>query len=101
MSNTVGRISGQMLEANLLREGEDLAFDYDLLYFNVGTGRIGVNNDTPFRTLLINQDVKTTSLIVDTSFELEDLLLSGNTIDSDSNLYLSASGVNPKITTKQ
>lgn len=101
MSNTVGRISGQMLEANLLREGEDLAFDYDLLYFNVNTGRIGINNDTPFRTLLINQDFKTTSLIVDTSFELEDLLLSGNTIDSDSNLYLSASGVNPTITTKR
>ncbi len=101
MSNTVGRISGQMLEANLLREAEDLAFDYDLLYFNVNTGRIGINNDTPFRTLLVNQDSKTTSLIVDTSFELEDLLLSGNTIGSDSNLYLSASGDSPKITTKQ
>lgn len=101
MSNTVGRISGQMLEANLLREGEDLAFDYDLLYFNVNTGRIGINDDTPFRTLLVNQDSKTTSLIVDTSFELEDLLLSGNTVVSDSNLYLSASGDSPKITTKQ
>ena len=90
-----------MLESNLLREGVDLAFDTDLLYLNVTTNRIGINNDTPFRTLLIDGNTRTTDLIVDTSFSLEDLTFSSNTISSATNLYLSASGPDPTITTKR
>ena len=101
MSNTVGKISGQMLESNLLREGEDLAFDTDLLYLNVNTNRIGINNDTPFRTLLVDGTTRTTDLIVDNPFSLEDLTFSGSTISSASNLFLSASGPEPTITTKR
>ena len=32
MSSTVGKIHGQVLENNLLRNGVDLAFDTDLIY---------------------------------------------------------------------
>jgi hypothetical protein len=101
MSNTVGKISGQMLESNLLREGVDLAFDSDLLYLNTSSKRIGINNSTPFRTLLIDNDLLTNDLIVDNSFTLEDLSFTGNTLSSSSNIYLYASGPSPTITTKR
>lgn len=101
MSNAVGKISGQMLESNLLREGVDLAFDSDLLYLNTSSKRIGINNSTPFRTLLIDNDLLTNDLIVDNSFTLEDLSFTGNTLSSSSNIYLYASGPSPTITTKR
>lgn len=43
----VGRISGQLLSENLLRNEVDLAFDTDLLYFDVESSNIGVNTDGP------------------------------------------------------
>ena len=101
MSNTVGKISGEMLESNLLREGVDLVFDNDLLYLNVTSNRIGINNDTPFRTLLVDSNTITTDLLVDTTFTLEDLTFSGSTITSASNIYLNASGPEPTITAKR
>ena len=36
----VGRISGPLLKANLLRNGVDLAFETDLLYLDVNNNRI-------------------------------------------------------------
>jgi len=82
MSNTVGKISGQMLESNLEREGVELAFDTDLLFLNTSSNRVGINNDTPFRTLLVDSYLRTTDLIVDNSYTLENLTFSGNTISS-------------------
>jgi hypothetical protein len=101
MSNTVGKISGPMLESNLEREGIDLAFDTDLLFLNTSSNRIGINNDTPFRTLLVDNYLRTTELIVDSSYTLEDLTFSGSTISSATNLYLTASGDEPTITAKR
>lgn len=48
----LGRISGALLNANLLRNGEDLTFrngptDADLLYLDVTSGRIGINSNPP------------------------------------------------------
>ena len=48
----LGRISGALLNANLLRNGEDLSFrngptDDDLLYLDVSNGRIGINSAPP------------------------------------------------------
>jgi len=43
----VGRISGPLLKANLLRNGVDLAFETDLLYLDVNNSRIGVNTAAP------------------------------------------------------
>ncbi len=48
----LGRISGALLNANLLRNGEDLTFrngptDDDLLYLDVNSNRIGINSSPP------------------------------------------------------
>ena len=43
----IGRISGPMLVPNLERQGIDLAVDGDLIYFDVGRRRVGINTFTP------------------------------------------------------
>ena len=48
----IGRISGPLLKANLVRNGVDLTFrngatDPDILYVDVNNARIGVNNSAP------------------------------------------------------
>ena len=48
----LGRISGALLNANLLRNGEDLSFrngpvDSDLLYLDVNNGKVGINAAPP------------------------------------------------------
>jgi len=50
----IGRISGQMLKANLLRSGTDLAFETDLLVLDVTNSRIGIGTASPARKLHIN-----------------------------------------------
>jgi hypothetical protein len=94
MANTVGKISGQMLESNLLRRDmqsgdENLAFETDLLYLDVFNNRVGVNTDTPFRQLLINQDFKTEHLVVDNLFTVPNFEISGNLIsNTDGNILI-------------
>jgi hypothetical protein len=49
---SLGRISGQLLQANLTRNGVDLDFrnaasDTPLLFFDVANNRLGVNKDAP------------------------------------------------------
>ena len=64
----VGRITGPLLARNLLRDGVDLAFENDLLYLDVTTGRIGIKTDTPGYTLDVNGDTNVLSLrVVSTS----------------------------------
>ena len=43
----VGRISGPLLKANLIRNGIDLAFETDLLYLDVNNQRVGIKNSSP------------------------------------------------------
>jgi hypothetical protein len=50
----IGRISGQMLKANLLRSGTDLAFETNLLVLDVSNSRIGIGTATPARQLHIS-----------------------------------------------
>ena len=64
----VGRISGPLLQANLERNGIDLAFRNDLsttqlLYLDVNNGKIGVNNATPTKELDVLDTIQTTNLI--------------------------------------
>lgn len=73
MSRQLGRISGPLLEANLERNGIDLAFSNDrfdpastLLYFDVNNNRIGINTETPSRDLLISDTTQTPNLIATT-----------------------------------
>lgn len=68
----LGRISGQILKDNLLREGVDIAFETDLLYIDVNNDRLGVNTNTPSHDLQVAGSLRSTNLIATTS------LLSGN-----------------------
>ena len=50
----IGRISGQMLKANLERSGTDLAFETTLLVLDVSAGFVGVGTASPARKLHIS-----------------------------------------------
>ena len=50
----IGRISGQMLKANLLRSGTDLAFETNLLVLDVTNSFVGIGTATPARKLHIS-----------------------------------------------
>jgi len=59
----IGRISGGMLKDNLLRDGVDLSFETDLLYFDVGTSRIGIKNTAPNTELEVTGTTRSTNVI--------------------------------------
>jgi len=50
----IGRITGQMLSANLARSGTDLAFETTLLVLDVTNSRVGVGTASPATTLHVN-----------------------------------------------
>jgi hypothetical protein len=97
----VGRISGPLLEANLLRQGiangtqANLSFkntnsDTTLLKVDVVNGRIGVDTEAPANEVQISQTTQTTNLINDTA-SIANYTISNNNINVDSgNLYLNA-----------
>ena len=60
----IGRISGPLLKANLLREGVDLAFETNLLYLDVNNSRVGINNATPQYDLDVTGTTRTPGLQV-------------------------------------
>jgi len=102
----LGRISGPLLKANLIRDGVDLAFETDLLYLNVTDDRIGINTATPDTDLEINGDTKTTNLEVVNRLEIGNFTIGnlpletgfGNTIRSDLNtISFLPSGGDPTI----
>ena len=80
----IGRISGQLLKSNLLRAGENLAFETDLLYLDVVNSRIGIKTTSPTTDLDVNGHTRSTNLTVDTQLNVGDLHFTGNTITSDS-----------------
>ena len=85
MSAEFGRISGPLLASNLLRDGVDLAFETNLLYFNVTNGRIGIKTDSPTRDLLVNNTIGTTNIIVDTQADIANLTINANNIRNFTN----------------
>jgi len=78
----IGRISGPLLKANLIRDGVDLAFETDLLYLDVINSRIGVNRVAPEYDLDVNGTARTTNLIVDNLLEVGNFSITGNNISS-------------------
>jgi hypothetical protein len=82
MGAELGRISGPLLSANLLRNGIDLAFETDLLYLNVVDGRIGINTDAPTKTLTVSNALSTTNILVDTRARIASLLFEDNLISN-------------------
>ena len=63
----IGRISGPLLKANLLRDGIDLAFETDLLYLDVNNSKVGIHNGAPTYQLDVTGTTRTTDLLVDNS----------------------------------
>ena len=50
----IGRITGQMLSANLARSGTDLAFETNLLVLDVTNSRVGIGTASPATTLHVS-----------------------------------------------
>lgn len=82
----IGRISGPLLKANLIREGIDLAFETDLLYLDVNNSRIGVRTSSPDYDLDVNGTTRTANLVVDTQADIAQFTVTGNTISSSNNI---------------
>jgi hypothetical protein len=81
-----GRISGPLLSDNLLRSGVNLAFDTDALYLNVNNKFVGINTNTPTRTLDVFGDIYSKDLIVDTQADIAHFSFGGTgTLDQISN----------------
>ena len=76
----LGRISGPLLNANLERNGVDLKFSnttFDatpVLFIDINNGRIGIKDDTPSFDLDINNDARTTNMIVDDSARIDNII---------------------------
>jgi len=95
----VGRITGPLLKANLLRHGVNLAFETDLLYLDVINGKVGIKTiPDPQYDLDVNGLVKSTTLDVTTQADIATFTINTNTISSsDSTINLEPSGVNPVV----
>jgi hypothetical protein len=94
----IGRISGPLLKANLVRNGVDLAFETDLLYLDVNNDRIGVNTASPSTDLEVNGTTRSTTITVDNQINVGNLHFTGNTISSDLNtISFAPSGDDPTI----
>jgi hypothetical protein len=78
----VGRISGPLLKANLVRNGVPLAFETDLLYLDVVEQRIGVKTTLPQYELDVNGTTQTTNLRVTNNADIADVNVNGNTIST-------------------
>ena len=83
----IGKISGPMLQTNLVRQGVDLAIDTNAVYVDVTNRRLGVNNSSPAYTLDVSGNVR-----------VGNVYLLGNTISTDSGVLNLGSTSNIKIT---
>jgi len=80
MSVQQGRIGGPLLANNLLRNGSNLAFDNKVLYVDVVNKRIGANNNAPVNDLYTPNAIDSVNLIVDTTADIGNFVVSGSTI---------------------
>ena len=78
----IGRISGPLLKANLLREGVNLAFENDLLYLDVNNNRIGINNATPQYDLDVIGTTRAPQLEVSTLANIGNVTITGTSIST-------------------
>lgn len=63
----IGRVSGPMLQANLARQGTNLAFETNLLYLDVTNSRIGVGTASPGFSLEVAGDAEIGNIELDTN----------------------------------
>lgn len=87
----LGRIGGPLLDRNLKRKNagtgeENLSFgntsviNPNVLYLDVINGRIGINTDVPSHDFTISTGVRTLNLIVPTQAEIQNFVITSNTI---------------------
>ena len=94
----VGRISGPLLKANLVRQGVDLAFETNLLYLDVNNGRVGIKTASPTHDLTVNGTTRTTNIEATTQADLASFTITGNTISSsNSTINITPGGANPVV----
>jgi hypothetical protein len=65
MAQQLGRISGPLLNANLLREGTDLRFENQLLYLDVTNKTLSINSTPINKELYVNGTLRTDFIIID------------------------------------
>lgn len=82
MGLELGRVSGSLLSSNLLRNGEDLAFETDLLYLDLTNNRVGIHKSSPANQLHISGTSRTTNLNIDTEADLASLIFTTNQIQN-------------------
>lgn len=78
----IGRISGPLLKANLLRQGVNLAFETDLLYLNVNDSRIGIKTNAPQYDLDVNGTTRAPQLEISTLANIGSVSITGTTIST-------------------
>lgn len=61
----LGRISGQLLKDNLLRDGNDLRFENQLLYLDVTGKKLSVNASPINKELYVNGTLRTDAILID------------------------------------
>ena len=97
----VGRISGPLLKANLIRNGVDLAFETDLLYLDVNNTRVGIKTANPQYALDINGTTRSTDIVTTGTAFIGDVRISGNTIHTvDNVLNLTTVGTDKVVALK-
>jgi cytoskeletal protein CcmA (bactofilin family) len=89
LAASLGRISGKLLNANLLRNGVDLTFrnaaaDPDLLYLDVNNGRVGIKNDAPNFDLEVDTDIHAVDANITSTLYADNFIISSNQITTAS-----------------
>lgn len=96
MAGQVGRISGGVLQDNLVRNGVDLNFknetlDTALLQLKVNTARIGVNTESPASDLEVAGTIAGNTLLQDTYLTVANFTIQNSEINvAPGNMYLNA-----------
>lgn len=96
MAGQVGRISGGVLQDNLVRNGIDLNFkdqttDTALLQLKVNTARIGVNTESPSAILEVVDTLATDTLLQDTQITVANFTIQNSDIDvAPGDMYINA-----------
>jgi len=101
MGIEMGRISGGALADNLLRNGTDLAFETQLLYFDVTNQRVGINTNGPVADLNSPNNIRSVNFKVTSTSTFPNYTISGNTIQNTiGTIYLQPNQTsNPQILT--
>lgn len=87
-SASLGRISGKLLSANLVRNGVDLTFrnfaaDPDILYLDITNKKLGINTSSPAYEIDLSADFRTKSYIATSQAQIANIVINApNTVST-------------------